>query len=207
MPTHTNAASELVKFWLEARHGYLVGEGIPVPVVRGLSDIDLVAYHPTGVPISLPSGKAIGPRLIVETKDEHDFDPLGSAFGSLLRHDIARMGDAPFIPAGLSPVKFSMLRQEHFARAVELFGTEDFDRLFVVHAIQSDVLVDLEPVLSANRIWWLTIPSLVRDLLDWYPTHLRPTALRNTLIGDLLHLLVGYCGLGHPTAITGDAPG
>ncbi|MEA2527634.1 MAG: hypothetical protein QOF73_4861, partial [Thermomicrobiales bacterium] len=42
MATRSNACSELVRFWLEARHGYLVGEGIPVPVPHGLSDIDLV---------------------------------------------------------------------------------------------------------------------------------------------------------------------
>ena len=42
----SNACSELVRLWLEARHGFLVGEGIPVPVPYALSDIDLIAMHP-----------------------------------------------------------------------------------------------------------------------------------------------------------------
>ncbi len=72
MPTRTNACSEFVRFWLEARHGCLIGEGIPVPVPYALSDIDLVAFHPESKPFELPTGHEIGPRVIVEAKDEHD---------------------------------------------------------------------------------------------------------------------------------------
>ena len=196
MSTHSNACSELVRFWLEARHGCLVGEGVPVPVPYALSDIDLVALHPELKLLVLPGGRAVGPRLIVETKDEHDWEPIGREFGANLRADVAKMGDAGFVPRGAKGVKFSMLRQEHHERAAALFGTDDFDRLFVVHALDPKVLADLGAELAQKRIYWVTVPELVRDLLGWYRAHQRPAALRNTLVGDLLHLLVGFCGLG-----------
>ena len=69
MSTRTNACSELTRFWLEARHGCLVGEGIPVPVPYALSDIDLLALHPEQKRLTLPTGAAVGPRVIVEAKD------------------------------------------------------------------------------------------------------------------------------------------
>lgn len=85
MPTRTNACTELVRLWLEARHGCLLAESVPVPVPYALSDIDLVAMKPDGQPLQSPSGRTIGPRLIVEAKDEHDWDPTGREFGRLLQ--------------------------------------------------------------------------------------------------------------------------
>jgi hypothetical protein len=198
MATRTNACSELTRFWLEARHGCLVGEGIPVKVPYAHSDIDLMALHPHGHPFALPTGAPVGPRLIVETKDEHDWDVTGREFGQLLRADVARMDGRPFVPRGAKGVRFSMLREEHFDCAAGLFGDGAFDRLFVVHAIDPTVLAELGPALTQRRIHWLTVPELVRDLLGWYRTHQRQTTLRNTLVGDLFHLLVGFCGLRLP---------
>jgi hypothetical protein len=204
MAARSNACSELTRFWLEARHDLLVGEGIPVPVPYALSDIDLVAIQPQGHSIELPSGVSIGPRIIVETKDEHDWEPTGREFGRFLSADVEHMGEGRFLPRGAKGVKFSMLRQEHFDRAMALFGTEDFDRLFVVHAIDSVVLADLGPALAERRIYWLTVPEVVRDLMKWYGDHRRPAALRNTLVGDLFHLLVGFCKLDLPVATVQD---
>ena len=200
MPTRTNACSELARFWLEARHDCFVGEGIPVPVPYALSDIDLVAFQPLLQTIQLPNGVAVGPRLIAEAKDEHDWEPTGREFGAQLRADVEKMGGAAFIPKGTKEVKFSMLRHEHFERATALFGTDDFDRLFVVHAIDAGVRGEIAPTLAERRVYWLTVPEVVADLLSWYRRHPRPTALRNTLVGDLFHLLVGFCGLDLPEA-------
>jgi hypothetical protein len=204
MAARSNACSELTRFWLEARHDLLVGEGIPVPVPYALSDIDLVAIQPQGHSIELPSGVSIGPRIIVETKDEHDWEPTGREFGRFLSADVEQMGEGRFLPRGAKGVKFSMLRQEHFDRAMALFGTDDFDRLFVVHAMDSVVLADLGPALAERRIYWLTVPEVVRDLVKWYRDHRRPAALRNTLVGDLFHLLVGFCKLDLPVATVQD---
>jgi len=198
MSSRTNACTELTRLWLETRHGFLVAESVAVPVPYALSDIDLEAMRPDGQPLALPTRETVGPRLIVEAKDEHDWDPSGRGFGQLLRADMARMGRASAVPRGTKGAKFSMLREEHFERAVAIFGTDDFDRLFVVHAIDPQTLEDLAPELAQRRIHWLTVPVLVQDLVAWYRGHGRPAALRHTLVGDLLHLLVGFCGLDLP---------
>jgi len=198
MATRSNACTELTRLWLESRHGLLSGESLPVPVPYGLSDIDLIALHPREQQIQLPNGQVVGPRLIVEVKDEHDFDPTGKDFGKLLRADVAFIAEAGFIPTGTKGVKFSMLRQQHFETAADLFGTRAFDRVFVVHAIDQGVLAEFDILFATHRIHWVTIREVVRDLVAWYRLHPRPCGLRHTLTGDLLHLLVGFCGLSMP---------
>lgn len=188
MTARTNACSELTRFWLEARHGCFVSEGIPVKVPYGHSDIHLVALHPLGKTLTLPSGVTIGPRL----------DASGREFGQLLASDMTTFAGRSYIPRGAKAVKFSMLREKHFDRAVDLLGSRDFDRLFVVHAIDSRVLEEFQAALARNRIYWITVPEIVRDLLGWYQRHGQQTTLRNTLVGDLFHLLIGFCGLQLP---------
>lgn len=137
---------------------------------------------------------------MIETKDEHDFDPTGREFGKLMRADAALLAGGPFVPRGSTgKVKFSMLREAHFEIATNLFGTKEFDRIFVVHAIDPLVLKDLESTLTAREIYWLTIGDIVRDLRDWYRTYPRPAGLRHSLVGDIWHLLVGYCGFDLPS--------
>lgn len=96
MMARSNACSELTRFWLEARHGCLITESVPVPVPYGQSDLDLVAIQAAQRPILVPGGASIGPRLIVEAKDEHDWEPTGREFGRLLRTDLSKMGQAHF---------------------------------------------------------------------------------------------------------------
>lgn len=143
MPGRTNAASELTRFWLQARHGCLVDEGVTVPVKIGKgggnSDIDLIAIHPNLHAVPLPNGAAAGPRFIIETKDEHDWEPSGKEFGTLLKKDVVMMEDQPYIPKGTKGVKFTMHSQEHYEKAKSIFGSDDFDRLFVVHALDPGV--------------------------------------------------------------------
>jgi hypothetical protein len=178
MATRSNACSELTRFWLEARHGFLVSESLPVAVPYGLSDLDFVAIRSTLEPILLPDGTAVGPRLVIETKDEHDFDPTGRQFGKFLRTDTALLGKSGCIPAGTpGSVKFSMLRQAHYDEASKLFGTGEFDRIFVVHAVDSLIPEELRPRLSTHRIFLLTIAEVARDLREWYRNHPRPSGL------------------------------
>jgi hypothetical protein len=194
-----NACSELTKFGIEVRHGYLVTESIPVSVPYGQSDIDILAVHPTSGSIRTPRGDLLGGRIIIESKDEHDFDPKGTVFGNCLKQDTSYFGEARFVPTGTSAqIKFTMLRQAHFEKAASILGTGDFDRLFVVHAIDQAVLDELRPLLARRRIFWLTIPEIVRDLELWYRAHPRPTGLRHSPVGDMLHLLLGYCGVSMP---------
>ncbi|NWF81293.1 MAG: hypothetical protein HXY37_14825 [Chloroflexi bacterium] len=93
-----------------------------------------------------------------------------------------------------------MLRQEHFEKAVQIFGGDDFDRLFVVHTLEQATRSELGPTLATRRIYWLTVHELVADLLTWYGADKNQAALRHTLIGDLWHLLVGYCGMQIPAS-------
>lgn len=87
-----------------------------------------------------------------------------------------------------------MLREQHFRKAHTLFGSSDFDRLFVVHAIDSIALSSIDQILLEKRIHWTTIGVVVQDLLDWYKSHPKPTTLRHSLMGDVWHLLFGFCG-------------
>jgi len=195
MAARSNACSEITRLWLEARHGCLVTESVPVSVQGGNSDIDLVATQAGLRTFDLPDGTPVGPRLIVETKDEHDFDPKGKDFGKWLLSDVEKIGASGFVPIGTQGmVKFSMLREQHFVTAATLFGGAEFDRLFVVHAIDPAMLSSVRADLLARRILWITIDVVARDLLEWYRLHPKPTWLRNSLMGDLWHLLFGFCG-------------
>jgi len=201
MAARSNALSELTRFWLQSRHGCLIDEAIPVKVPYAHSDIDLVAVSPDFQPWSLPDGTQVI-RAIVETKDEHDFDPEGRDFGKRLRADVIALGESHFIPVG-KEAHFSMLRQQHYETAAALFGTTEFHRLFIVHALDEQVRHEICPGLAQDkRIHWLTVREVATDLLTWYE-HLNHRApLRHTFMGDLWHLLVGYCGF-KPGAIPG----
>ena len=148
MAARSNAIAEITRFWLQSRYGCLVDESVPVKVPFGHSDIDLVAVRPDLSPLTLPDGIQVR-RLIVETKDEHDYDPGGTEIGKRLRKDVEMLGDSLYTPAGRS-VNFSMLRQEHFEKAAGFFGTDDFDRLFVVHALNPVIRTELCPTLAAH---------------------------------------------------------
>ena len=198
MSARSNACSELVRFWLQERHGCLIDDELPVPVPYALSDIDLVAMRADLSSFNLPDGTTIGPRVIVEAKAEHDWDATGREFGTALRKDVELLGDRMSIPADARGVKFVMLRQQHYERAETYFGTQDFDRLFVVHALDPPVRANLATVLVERRIFWLTIPELVTDIYAWYQTHPRRAALRRSPTGDLLHLLFGLCSFSPP---------
>jgi hypothetical protein len=192
MAARSNALSEITRFWLQARHGCLVDEAIPVKVPFGNSDIDLVAVRPDLRPWTLPDGVTVT-RAIIETKDEHDFDPAGRDFAARLLADISTLGDGLYIPMG-QKAKFTMLRQEHYEKAVEFFGTRDFDRLFVVHALEPQVRQEAcTRLASEKRVHWLTVREVVSDLYRWYQRHTSKATLRNSLMGDLWHLLIGYC--------------
>jgi len=168
-----------------------------VPVPYNQSDIDILAIRADMQKIKLPNCVSVGPRLIVETKDEHDWEPTGREFGKLLDSDISKMVGNSFIPKKTA-CKFSMLREEHYVAACDFFGCDDFDRLFVLHAIDSEVLIRHREFLSSCRIHILTIPELVTDICQWYASHPRRTGLRHTMMGDIWHLLVGFCGCFPP---------
>lgn len=193
MGSHSNAISEITKFWLQAKNECLVYESLPVPVRYNQSDIDLLAIQAKGQKFSLPDGTLIGSRVIIETKDEHDWEASGKEFGALLNADVEKMQDGIFIPRD-TLCKFTMLREEHYEKAHKFFGIYDFDRLFVLHAMNSEVLNRHKDFLASKRIYVITIADVVADLMIWYKAHGRKAGLLNTLTGDIWHLMVGFCG-------------
>ncbi len=196
MAARSNAITELVRFWLEARHQCLAHESLPVPVYRGISDIDLLAVRGNMTQFPLPDRTEVGPRVIVETKDEHDYDWKGKGFARGFAADISRLGDNLFIPETRpsTPCYFTMLREQHFRRATEFFGGESFDRLFVFHAIDRTVMDVTKEHMEAKGIYVLSVGEVVSDLCNWYSTYQGKPRLRHTLTGDMWHLLVGFCG-------------
>jgi hypothetical protein len=155
-----------------------------------------MAFRVDGTKIRLPAGEAVGPRLIVESKDEHDYDPAGRNFGVCLLRDVDALGTDLFVPADHpQKVAFTMLKEQHFDLATQIFGTSDFDRVFVVHALDDVVREQISEPLRQKRIHWVTVHELLTDLRQWYNTHDRPAGLRHTLTGDIFHLLFGYCGV------------
>jgi len=169
-----------------------------VPVKGNYSDIDFIAQHRTQAKVRLPNGIEVGPRLAVETKDEHD-GPSGQVFGKMLQADLVKLSAAGVIPTGTTNVKFTMLKAEHFEVASRFFGTPNFDRLFIVHALDPKTRAEVCPVLAQrHRMHWMTIPEMVSDLFRWYEGADKPAriSLRNTLTGDTFHLLVGFCHFG-----------
>lgn len=193
MAIRSNALSEMTRFWLQARHGCVVSEAVPVKVPYNYSDIDFLALRPDLTPWTLPDGTPIT-RAIIETKDEHDFDPKGKDFGRRLKEDVQALSDALYISKP-KLAHFSLLRQEHYELATRIFGTADFDRLFIVHALDPDVRNEICPILAkTKRIYWLTVHEIVTDLFQWYQRVSNRAGLRHSLMGDLWHLLIGYCG-------------
>jgi hypothetical protein len=65
MAERSNALSELTRFWLQARHGCLVAESIPVKVPHAHSDIDLVAVRPDLQDWLLPDGSRLKMNMIL----------------------------------------------------------------------------------------------------------------------------------------------
>jgi hypothetical protein len=198
MGERQNAISELTRFWLQAKNKCLIYESLPVPVPYNQSDIDFLAVKGNMEKIELPGNIKLGPYLIVETKDEHDWEPKGKEFAKLFVSDIDKMEGSLYVPEK-TQCKFTMLRQEHYAKANEFFGNNTFDRLFVLHAIDKNIFTfEIEQSLNANQIYIITISEIVEDLYKWYKTHKRCSGLRNSMTGDMWHLLVGFCGFKPP---------
>lgn len=129
----------------------------------------------------------------MEGKDEHDYDAKGREYGKRLLKDMEALGDGRFVPSDHpEKVGFTMLKQQHFEVASRTFGTDDFDRVFVIHALAEGTRQQVTDLLGKKRIFWITVHELLHDLRTWYGTHERPAGLRHTLMGDLFHLLFGY---------------
>jgi type I site-specific restriction endonuclease len=88
----------------------------------------------------------------------------------------------PFVYSSTG-VETRMLRQQHYKTATAFFGTTEFHRLFVVHALDESVRQEICPGLANRRIHWLTVRELVADLLRWYENRDHRAPLSHTFMG------------------------
>ena len=205
MSNRQNAMSEIVRFWLESKIGFFVKESVPVKVERNYSDIDFIAISPDykdrEINIVEHDIHILCKRAIIEVKDEHDYDPYGNDFSKSIIYDTTNILEPNnFLPEGIK-IRFNMLRKEHFEVAKNIFGTDDFQKILIVHKLNTtgehtrngekfkENINNCLNTLKEHNIFFIEFNSILNDLYKWY----RPTSsLRNTFIGDSWHLLVGY---------------
>jgi hypothetical protein len=86
--------------------------------------------------------------------------------------------------------------QQRCEKAIALFGTDDFDRLFSVSTLDPQVQMAVtRPLTDRWHIHRRAISELADDLLPWRRSQARPGDRRRSLVSDLTHVLIGFC---HP---------
>ena len=189
MATRNNALSEISRFWLQERYGLFIRECIPVKVPRNWSDIDFAVTSPGGPRYLL--GRIPIVNAIVETKDERDFDPRGTDFTKRLLYDFSLLKNG-LIDENTS-CNFSMLKEQHHEKAKELFNGEDYARIFIFHALkQSEALETIISQLRDLNIHFITSSEMLQDIHDFLKSDKRTAAIRNSLVGDILDMLMAY---------------
>lgn len=196
MATRNNALSEIARFWLQERHGLFIRESIPVRMPRNWSDIDFAVTSCRG-PVPLLKGISIV-NAIVETKDERDFDPRGTDFAKRLMYDFSVLKDG-VIDKNQS-CNFSMLKEQHHEVGEKLFNGEKFAKIFIFHTLKpSDALDPIIAQLRELNIHFITSAEVLRDIQDFLKSKERTAAIRNSLVGDVLDMLMTYHQWTDPT--------
>jgi hypothetical protein len=212
MAERSNALSEMARFWLQERYGLLLRESVPVKLKRNNSDIDFVVASPAG-PVTLLD-RIIFTNAIVETKDERDFDPHGADFAKRLRSDYERLQGNRMI-SDETTCCFSMLRKEHHAEAEKIFGQgADFAKIFIFHDLKKNGIEDMLAELRSRNIHVVTSFEMLSDIQKFFrdpqpaqakksgpdsqnlraPLFRSGAGVRNSLVGDILDMLVTYHG-------------
>lgn len=190
MAARSNALSEITRFWLQECHGLLLRESIPVKLKRNHSDIDFVAASPAG-PVTLLN-RITFKNAIIETKDERDFDPRGTDFSKRLSYDFAllqgRMID------GDASCNFSMLKKQHHDVAGKIFKNADFSKIFIFHNLKSTGLEDMIADLCGRDIHVVTSFEMLSDIQEFFRKFRSGAGVRNSLVGDILDMLITYHG-------------
>lgn len=197
MATRNNALSEISRFWLQEQYGLFIRECIPVRVPRNWSDIDFAVTSRKG-PVSLLENQITFVNAIVETKDERDFDPRGTDFAKRLMYDFSLLKDG-LIDENTS-CNFSMLKEQHHKKAKELFNGEDYAKIFIFHTLkQSDALDTIKARLRELNIHFITSAEMLADIHKFLTSKARTAAIRNSLVGDILDMLMTYHRWTAPT--------
>jgi len=192
MATRSNALSEIARFWLQECHGLLVRESVPVKVPRNNSDIDFVVTTPANSVTLLD--RITFKNAIVETKDERDFDRRGTDFAKRLRNDFALLQDCT-ISEGTS-CNFSMLKREHHDVAEGIFKSAEFSKIFIFHNLKSSGIEDMFTDLRSRNIHIVNSFEMLSDILKFFKNSRSGAGIRNSLVGDILDMLITYHGWG-----------
>lgn len=192
MAARSNALSEITRFWLQECHGLLLRESISVKLKRNHSDIDFVAASPAG-PVTLLN-RVTFKNAIIETKDERDFDPRGTDFAKRLSYDFTLLQDR--VIDGDVACNFSMLKKQHHDAAGEIFKGADFAKIFIFHNLKSAILEDIIADLCGRDIHVVTSAEMLADIQDFFRKCRSGAGVRNSLVGDILDMLITYHGWG-----------
>jgi hypothetical protein len=190
MGARSNALSEIVRFWLQECYGLLLRESIPVKLERNNSDIDFVVMSPNESVTLLD--RITFKNAIVEVKDERDYDPLGTDIAKRLRRDYNLLAENRMISAEI-PCIFSMLKEQHHKKAEKIFGTEaDFSKIFIFHNLNRAGLADMITDLHDRKIHFVTSFEMLSDIQKFFKESRDGAGIRNSLVGDILDMLVTY---------------
>ncbi|MDR2725721.1 MAG: hypothetical protein LBC90_06610 [Candidatus Adiutrix sp.] len=189
MATRNNALSEIARFWLQECHGLFLRESVPVKVKHGNSDIDFIVTSPEESVTLLERIKF--KHAIVETKDERDYDKLGTKFAERLQKDYRLLQGNRMISAETSCC-FSMLKEQHHKQAEEIFGGNDFSKIFIFHSLNKTGLEDILAELCAKSIHVVTSSEILSDIQIYFKNHRHSAGIRNSLVGDILDMLITY---------------
>jgi hypothetical protein len=190
MAARSNALSEITRFWLQECYGLLLRESIPVKLKRNNSDIDFVAASPAG-PVTILN-RITFKKAIIETKDERDFDPHGADFANRLGYDFALLQDR-VIDADIS-CNFSMLKKQHHDVAENMFAGAEFSKIFIFHNIKGAGLDGIIADLCSKNIHVVTSAEMLTDIQDFFKKSHPGAGIRNSLVGDILDMLITYHG-------------
>lgn len=192
MATRSNALSELTRFWLQDCKGFLTRESIPVKFVHNRSDIDFIVSSPDSKYRKLTENISFK-YAIIETKDERDFDKTGNNFADRLYNDYYDSMNKDYLVDEDTKCNFSMLKIQHHKIAQNIFGTSEFSKIFIFHNIKKEKFVENElEDLVAHNIHILTVDDILNDIVKYVKEKPDGAGIRNSLVGDILDLLINY---------------
>jgi hypothetical protein len=196
MATRSNALMEIARFWLQECHGLLLRESVPVKVKGNYSDIDFVVTSPTG-PVQKPLlGRITFTNAIVETKNESYYDPRGTKFAKILRAHYNLL-DENYLISAETKCHFSMLKELHHEATKKIFGRDaDFSKIFIFHNLDRTGLEDMLADLQGRDIHFVTSFEMLADIQNFFTNDHPGAGVRNSLVGDILDMLVSYHGWG-----------
>jgi hypothetical protein len=172
----SDAFLEVIKSWLVKRLGYMVDESRPVQLSKGhpASDIDLICMHPDTkkIQVEFLKEQPLSRRLLIESKGWLEYSVKLD-----LGYDLKTMKEGRVIPRKVTKENYTfvILKEQVFEKGIEIFGTDDFDRVIVVRNITGEVkqahkkeeIRDLKNKYSLKGVVIIEINEILNDLFKY----------------------------------------